>query len=41
MWMLVIKRRWRSFEMIVIVRMVVVGGVEGGESGFYKRCIEL
>jgi len=31
--MLVIKRLWKSFEMIVIVRMVVIGGVEGGESG--------
>jgi len=26
--MLVIKRRWRSFEMIVIVRTDVIGGVE-------------
>ena len=25
--MLVIKRRWSSFEMIVIARLVVIGGV--------------
>jgi len=36
--MLVIKRRWRSFAMIVIVRgLVVIGDVEGGESGFYTK----
>ena len=39
--MLVFKRRWRSFEMVVIVRIGCHWWCGKGESGFYERCVEL